>query len=128
MPYGSFDDIYLGMSSPFRMTKQSYLILLALAGGRAHGYAMIKQVADLSGGDVKLGAGTLYGNLDRLLEAGFVEPAGEETVAGRARRYYKITDDGAQAARTETLRLAQLAAEAKTILDRLPGGIQGSPA
>ena len=112
------------------MTTQSYLILLALAAGRSHGYAMIQQVKEISQGDVTLGAGTLYGNLDRLLEAGFVEQAGEEVVDGRARRYYTLTGDGEQAARGETARLAQLAEKAKRVLGNLPPrlGIQGSPA
>lgn len=112
------------------MTPQAYLILLALAAGRSHGYAMIKQVKELSSGEVSLGAGTLYGNLDRLLEAGFVEPAGEETVDGRARRYYSLTGDGEQAARAETERLALLAKKAKRALGVLPPllGTHGSPA
>ncbi len=112
------------------MTTQSYLILLALAGGRSHGYALIQLVKELSQGQVTLGAGTLYGNLDRLLAAGFVESVGEETVGGRARRYYMITGDGEQAARGETARLAQLAEKAKRVLGNLPPrlGIQGSPA
>lgn len=112
------------------MTTQSYLILLALAGGRTHGYAMIQQVKELSQGEVTLGAGTLYGNLDRLLEAGFVATDGQETVDGRARRYYIITGDGEQAARAETARLSQLAAKAKRVLGSLPPrlAVQGSPA
>lgn len=116
------------MTTSIRLTRQAYLILLALAGGRAHGYALIKQVQDVSGGEVKLGAGTLYGNLDRLLEAGLITLAGEEIVGGRSRRYYEISEDGTGVARAETLRLAQLAADAKAILDRLPGRPQGSPA
>lgn len=105
------------------MTRQSYLILLALAGEeRQHGYAVIKLVADLSDGDVTLGAGTLYGNIDRLLDAGLVETAGEEVVGGRQRRYYRATADGADLALAETRRLAELTARAETILGARPVG------
>ena len=101
----------------FRMTQQAYLILLTLVDERQHGYGVIKQVAELSGGDVRLAAGTLYGNLDRLLAAGMVAADGEEIVDGRLRRYYRATDLGAQAAQAETENLARLAARAQRVLD-----------
>lgn len=110
------------------MTRQSYLILLALVGERRHGYAVIQAVVELSAGEVKLAAGTLYGNLDRLLAAGLVEEAGEEVVDGRQRRYYRATDAGAQAAQAETLRLAQLAARAQQVLDAGLRGLGSRPA
>lgn len=103
------------MTKRFRMTQQAHLILLALENGRQHGYAMISQVAELSAGAVRLGAGALYGNLDRLLGAGLIAADGEEIVDGRARRYYRITDDGVRVARAETARLAELAARAAQV-------------
>lgn len=103
-------------SAPFRMTEQAYLVLLALSGEPLHGYAVIRSVRDLSDGRTRLGAGTLYGNLDRLVAAGLVEPTGEEVVDGRLRRYYRATDDGRRAARAETLRLAELAERARRSL------------
>lgn len=103
---------------PFRMTEQAYLILLALTPEPLHGYAVIQAVADLSDGATALGAGTLYGNLDRLTGAGLVEPAGEEVVDGRLRRYYRITDDGRRVAEQETVRLRELAARAQKALDK----------
>ncbi len=102
----------------FRMTEQAYLVLLALSGEPRHGYAVIQEVRDLSGGRTRLGAGTLYGNLDRLVGAGLVEPTGEEVVDGRLRRYYRATEGGRRAARAETLRLAELAERARRSLDR----------
>lgn len=101
----------------FRMTQQAYLILLTLVQERQHGYGVIKQVTELSGGDVRLAAGTLYGNLDRLLAAALVVADGEEVVDGRLRRYYRATDLGAQAAQAETENLARLAARAQRVLD-----------
>ena len=110
------------------MTRQSYLILLSLIGERRHGYAVIQAVVELSAGEVKLAAGTLYGNLDRLLAAGLVVSAGDEVVDGRQRRYYRATDAGAQAAQAETLRLAQLAARAQQVLDAGLRGLGPRPA
>ncbi|MCM3533395.1 PadR family transcriptional regulator [Cellulosimicrobium funkei] len=120
-------------SAPFRMTEQAYLVLLALSGEPLHGYAVIRSVRDLSDGRTRLGAGTLYGNLDRLVAAGLVEPTGEEVVDGRLRRYYRATDEGRRAARAETLRLAELAERARRSLTRGAGrgaadGLAGSGA
>ena len=120
-------------SAPFRMTEQAYLVLLALSGEPLHGYAVIRSVRDLSGGRTRLGAGTLYGNLDRLVAAGLVEPTGEEVVDGRLRRYYRATDDGRRAGRADTLRLAALAERAGRSRSRGAGrgaadGLAGSGA
>ncbi|QIK84548.1 PadR family transcriptional regulator [Sanguibacter sp. HDW7] len=98
------------------MTSQAYLLLLALADGRQHGYGLAARVRELSDGDVRLGAGTLYGNLERLLGADLIADDGEEVADGRARRYYRLTDDGLRVARTETLRLAELAARGRRAL------------
>lgn len=114
----------------FRMTEQAYLVLLALTGESRHGYAVIQEVRELSAGRTQLGAGTLYGNLDRLVAAGLVEAVGEEVVDGRLRRYYRATGDGRRAAQAETLRLAELADRARRSLDRPAGapGAAGEPA
>ena len=77
------------------------LILAALVDGDRHGYAIMAEVADLSDGRVKLGTGTLYGALERLLDAGLVVAAREERVDGRLRRYYHLTDVGHGALTTE---------------------------
>lgn len=104
----------------FRMTEQSYLVLLALSSGPLHGYGVIRSVREVSGGRTVLAAATLYGVLDRLVAAGMVEAAGEEVVDGRLRRYYRVTDDGRRAAREETERLAALAARGRDALRGLP--------
>jgi len=112
----------------FRMTEQAYLVLLALAGEPRHGYAVIQGVRELSGGRTRLGAGTLYGNLDRLVAAGLVEAAGEEVVDGRLRRYYRATGEGRRVARAETVRLAELAERARRSLSPLPWADDVAPA
>ena len=100
------------------MTEQAYLVLLSLAEHPRHGYAIVQEVLALSGGDVRLGAGTLYGLLDRLGGAGLIEEAGEEVVDGRLRRYYRLTEHGSAAASAETARLAELARRARRVLNR----------
>jgi DNA-binding PadR family transcriptional regulator len=98
-------------TSPLR--EQSYLILLALAPDPLYGYGIIAAVSQLSDERVTLGAGTLYGALDRLGNDGLVNVEREEVVNGRFRRYYKLTDEGRQALTAETERLAELAARAR---------------
>ena len=102
----------------FRMTQQAYLVLLALADRPRHGYAIVQEVLTLSDGEVRLGAGTLYGLLDRMLGEGLVAKDREEVVDGRLRRYYRLTPDGGSAATTETARLGALARRARTVLNR----------
>jgi len=100
------------------MTEHAYLVLLSLAEHPRHGYGIVQAVTGLSDGGVRLGAGTLYGLLDRLVAAALVEPAGEEIVDGRLRRYYRITESGSAAATAETIRLAALARRARALLAR----------
>jgi DNA-binding PadR family transcriptional regulator len=100
-----------------RMTEQGYLVLLSLAGEPRHGYGIVGAVLELTDGATKLGAGTLYGLLDRMSEAGLVEGCGEEIVAGRLRRYYRLTDDGSAALVAETARLRALTRRARLVLD-----------
>jgi PadR family transcriptional regulator PadR len=91
------------------MSEATYYVLAALLDGRLHGYGIIKKVASLSGGSARLTTGTLYGALDRLTGQGLVAPAGEEHVEGRLRRYYRITDEGAEAVRAEAVRMRRAA-------------------
>ncbi|MGV9601325.1 PadR family transcriptional regulator [Streptosporangium sandarakinum] len=102
------------------LREQSYLILLALADGPLHGYGVIKAVRDLSEERVRLGAGTLYGALDRLSGDGLVSVVKEEVVAGRHRRYYDLTGHGRTVLAEETSRLTRLAATAQHRLSLRP--------
>jgi PadR family transcriptional regulator, regulatory protein PadR len=76
------------------MTGQAFFVLTALADGPRHGYGIVREVADLSQGRVKLKIGSLYGVLDRLAGEGLIEPDREEAHDGRLRRYYRLTRDG----------------------------------
>jgi DNA-binding PadR family transcriptional regulator len=98
------------------MQEPTLLILTALAGGRRHGYGVIREVEELSGGRLRLSAGTLYRALDRLVGEGLVTAAGEEIVDGRLRRYYVLTDDGTRALQAEAERMR---VQAEAVLDRL---------
>jgi DNA-binding PadR family transcriptional regulator len=103
----------------------TFHILLALADGEQHGYAIMKGVAARSEGTVRLGPGTLYGSLKRLLEAGLVEESGEHADPERGderRRYYRLTAFGLAVARAEARRLEALvrAARRKKLIGARP--------
>lgn len=95
---------------------QTYFVLASLLDGPLHGYAIVKRAAELSGGDVKLTAGTLYGALDRLAGEALVRETGQEIVDGRARRYYALTDAGTAALEAEAARLKRAASVVQTVL------------
>ncbi|MEV8504846.1 PadR family transcriptional regulator [Actinoplanes sp. NPDC051475] len=100
------------------MQEPTFLILSALAAEPLHGYGVMQSVAELSDGDVRLRAGTLYGALDRLAEQGLIEIDREDAVDGRLRRYYRLTDGGAAALATQADRLRRRAAAAERQLGR----------
>lgn len=75
----------------------------------SYGYGIIKRVEEQSGGRLRPAVGTLYGALDRLAGDGLIEVDREETVQGRPRRYYRLTDDGRLAVTREAVRMEQAA-------------------
>jgi DNA-binding PadR family transcriptional regulator len=89
--------------------------MLALAGGERHGYAILKDVQRQSASQLRFGPGTIYGTLQRLMEAGWVEeveaPAPD---ADARRRYYRLSRDGRQALKAEVDRLGALLDIART--------------
>jgi DNA-binding PadR family transcriptional regulator len=80
-------------------------ILLALAEQDLHGYGIMQGVARESGGDYKIGPGTLYDNLRTLLRAGLVDEIAEGDSAEDARRIYRLTKVGAAVLEDELARL-----------------------
>ncbi len=93
-----------------------FQILVALAGGERHGYAIMQDVAERTGGKLKLSPGTLYGAIRRLLELGvIVEVAGRPDPGedDERRRYYRITPFGQKVAVAEAARLASLVEDAR---------------
>ena len=86
-------------------------ILMALAEDDRHGYAIIQDVAGRTRGEVRLGPGTLYRSIHRMLEQGLIEETRERPAPeldDERRRYYRITPFGRAAARAEARRLAGL--------------------
>ena len=103
------------------MQEATFLILTALAAGTQHGYGIISDVADISGGRVKLLAGTLYTALERLRADGLIGVDREEIVDNRLRRYYRLTPKGAQRLAAEAARLQDNAAAALSRLNPAGG-------
>lgn len=97
-----------GMTEP-PMREPTFFVLAALLRGPLHGYAIMKRAEELSDGRVKLATGTLYTALDRLTAAGHVELVSEESVGGRVRRTYGLTEGGSAALRAEAVRMAEAA-------------------
>jgi DNA-binding PadR family transcriptional regulator len=103
------------------LREPTFLILAALAPQPLHGYAIIGEVAALSGGRLELRPGTLYGALDRLAAEGMLEPDREEVIEGRLRRYYRLTDTGAGVLEQEAARLQRNADAARHRLAQRAG-------
>ncbi|GLC23790.1 PadR family transcriptional regulator [Roseisolibacter agri] len=94
----------------------TFQILLALVDGERHGYAIMKEVAERSAGAVRLGPGTLYGTLKRLLDAGMVAESGERPDPGlgdERRRYYRITPFGLAVVRADARRMERMVEAAR---------------
>ena len=91
------------LEPPSPLTPAVFYILLALVGGERHGYDIMHQVATDSGERMQMGPGTLYGSIDRMMEAGLVSPS-RTSLDGR-RIYYKITDHGRTILKAEAKRL-----------------------
>ena len=99
----------------------AFQILLALADGELHGYAIMRQVEQQTNGRMRLGPGTLYSSIQAMLQDGLIEEVGrdDQSESGRERRrIYRLTTSGRKLARSEADRLADLlrVARAKRIL------------
>ena len=97
------------------LSTQVFQILLSLVDDDLHGYAIIQDVAERTGGEVRLTASTLYAAVKRLLESGWIEERRQRPREDddSRRRYYRLTALGRDAARAEALRLERLAAMAR---------------
>jgi DNA-binding PadR family transcriptional regulator len=94
-------------------------ILLALAESNLHGYGIMQAVKRQSGGTYKIGPGTLYANLDRLLASGLVGENERRLKDGETRREYSLTSSGERVLRHEVRRLRQVVDIARTRLGKL---------
>ncbi len=108
-------------SAPPALTPAVFHILLALADGEKHGYAIMKDVEVQTAGQIKMGPGTLYGSIKRMLAAGLIRESGERPAPDQddeRRRYYRLTGVGQEMVSAESRRLekAVQAARLKRIL------------
>ncbi len=98
------------------LTPAVYHILLALTDGEKHGYGIMKDVEAQTQGQLKMGPGTLYGCIKRMLGSGLIEEADERPdpqMDDERRRYYRLTALGARVAVSESERLAAAVAVAR---------------
>ena len=98
-------------------------ILLALADGEQHGYAIAQAIEALTEGTVRMGPGTLYGSIGRMVASGLIEESARprgRTGDDDRRRFYRMTPLGRRVLESETERLARVVAlaRAKNVLRR----------
>jgi DNA-binding PadR family transcriptional regulator len=113
--------VYTGYMTELSLREPTFLILTALAAGPQHGYGIMTDVSQISGGRVRLRAGTLYAALNRLSAEHLVEFDREEIVDARLRRYYRLTPPGAQRLAAEVGRMRSNTAVAARRLNLLGG-------
>jgi DNA-binding PadR family transcriptional regulator len=112
------------------LTPAVFHILLALADNERHGYGIMQEIGRRTDGKLRMGPGTLYGSIKRMLADGLIEKSGERpdpALDDERRHYYRLTDFGQRVVRAEAQRLAQLVnvARAKQLLPgpELTGGV-----
>ncbi len=103
------------------LTPAVFHILLALADSERHGYGIMQEIAMRTNGSMRMGPGTLYGSIKRMLADGLIEASDERPDPGmddERRRYYRLTGFGQRVLRAEAQRLEQIVriAHAKRIL------------
>lgn len=108
------------------LTPAVFHILLALSVEERHGYGIIKDVLARTDGKLRLGAGTLYGSIKRMSEAGLLEESRERADQDERRRYYRLTPAGHHTARLEAQRIEQLVRDARErhLLPVLPSDLE----
>jgi DNA-binding PadR family transcriptional regulator len=92
------------------LTPAVFHILMALTDGEKHGYSIMKDVEKQTNGKMKLGPGTLYGSIKRMLAAGFIEESDERpdpSMDDERRRYYRLSGLGQKVLSVECQRLEE---------------------
>ena len=103
-------------SSLLPLPPATFHILMALASEDRHGYAIIQDIEQRTGGHLRLSAGTLYRSIQRMLEQGLLVETNERPAPeldDERRRYYRITEFGTAVARAEARRLSELVSMAR---------------
>ena len=112
------------------LTPAVFHVLLALADGERHGYAIMQEVAQQTDGQVRLGPGTLYGTIKRLIEAHLIEESDERPdpqLDDDRRRYYRLSGVGQRVVRAEARRYADMVklARGKGLLNKPASAVVG---
>ena len=97
------------------VTKTEFNILLSLASGQKHGYQIMKEVRLQSSGELKIGPGSLYSTLDRLLRDRLIIESGSEKVQGRERKYYTLSPLGLQDLKQEVKKFQKIVSRARDL-------------
>jgi DNA-binding PadR family transcriptional regulator len=102
---------------PFTLSRDTFHILVALADCDRHGYSIMQEVGERTGGEVRLSTSTLYSAIKRLLDEGYIEELEERPDPAHddeRRRYYRLTKAGRRAAMEEARQLEKLLADARS--------------
>jgi len=98
----------IGQDESLPLSPLSMAILLALADGERHGYALMQEIEAQTDGALRPGTGSLYAGLQRLMADGLIRESVGEPGADRRRRYYAITEQGREVARAEARRMLRV--------------------
>lgn len=97
------------------MSESYYYILLCLAKGANHGYGIMQLTEKLSGGDVTIGSGTMYGATVNMIKKGWIREIMSAEGGLERRRQYVLTDEGREALRAEISRLRRMLENAEEV-------------
>jgi DNA-binding PadR family transcriptional regulator len=103
---------------PFLLSRDTFHILVALADADRHGYSIMQEVAERTGGAVRLSPSTLYSAIKRLLEAGYIEELEERPDPANhdeRRRYYRLSRTGRRAAAEEARQWEKALTDARAL-------------
>ena len=97
------------------MSESYYYILLCLARGANHGYGIMQMTELLSGGDVTIGSGTMYGATGNMMKKGWIREIMSNEAGMERRKLYQLTDSGREALRAEVARLRRMLENAEEV-------------
>ena len=97
------------------MSESYYYILLCLAKGANHGYGIMQMTEKLSGGDVTIGSGTMYGATSNMMKKGWIREIISNEPGQERRRLYQLTESGREALRDEIARLRRMLVNAEEV-------------
>lgn len=97
------------------MSESYYYILLCLSKGANHGYGIMQMTEKLSGGDVKIGSGTMYGATGNMIKKGWIREIMSNEPGQERRRLYQLSGSGREALRAEITRLRRMLENAEEV-------------